>query len=1164
MESSRHLEKLSQESLIILDGAMGTLLQNLELSDAEVTLNGSGPHHGCNELLSLTRGDLIYEIHCDYLDAGAHIIETNTFGANRFSLSEYHLEEYVYDLNLAAAEIARAAVESMEGGQMAFVAGVVGPTGKMASFSPRVDDLTYREVTFDDFVEVYKEQIEPLIDGGVDILLIETVFDTLVAKAALFAAYEVMEERGVEIPVMVSVTISDKSRRTLSGQTLSAFVDTLAAYPLFSLGLNCSTGAEEMLPLIEELARLSPFRISAHPNAGFPDHSGLYRQTPAEFATLLAPILERGLLNIVGGCCGTTPDHIAALKAVAQKGRVRVLPPFDEELKLSGLESLKRTTPFIVVGERTNVAGSRRFARLIRQKNYSAALEIAKGQIEQGAQVIDICMDDPLLEGADEMVTFLRLCAAEPEISSIPFMLDSSQWSVIEAGLKEVQGRCVVNSISLKEGEELFLERARHIARMGGAIMVMLFDEEGQADTYERKCEVAQRSYELLIGHNICPPSSIIIDPNVLTIATGIDEHDTYGRDFIKAVAWIKTNLPHVTVSGGVSNLSFAFRGNNPLRQAIHAVFLEEAALDMAIIDPASPLALDLFPPQVVATIRSLILAEGELAKHREELISLAMEAIERESGPTEKLAWRTLPLEERLAEALVRGEEKFLEEDLSTESPLSPVELIEGPLLEGMKRVGHLFGEGRLFLPQVVRSARVMKRAVEILKPRLTEGQGEVANHAGVVLLATVKGDVHDIGKNILALVLECNNFRVVDLGVMVPPEEILAIAVEEKADLVGLSGLITPSLVEMGRVCTLFQEAALKIPLLIGGATTSQEHTALRLAPLYDYVIHADDASSGVMAALALTGKGGERFMEERQSHYRKIAQELARAPEELLSYPEALKRRYIKKEVSPAPKSGGVFTVKGTPLAEVLPLVNWRMVAAAWRVSGQSEEGIRVIEEAKGLLEEERIYSLLEASLAAVVGIFKAKAINEHSFKIFDGEGGERAFSFLRSQKSDSAGVCRSLADYVHPLKEDWVGMFVATAGLEIQGYIEELRSAGDDYKALLLAMVSDRLAEAFSAYLEKQIEEQWWGAPVIRPAIGYPSAPDHAQKGQVFELLKARETIGVALSDNYAMIPTASVCGLYFVGEGLSYFDIKRVGEDQKRDNSAWRDELELWL
>ncbi len=1164
MESSGYLEKLSQESIILLDGAMGTLLQNLELSDDEVTLNGSGPHRGCNELLSLTRSDLIYEIHCDYLDAGAHIIETNTFGANRFSLSEYHLEEYVYDLNLAAAEIARAAVESLDGERKAFVAGVIGPTGKMASFSSRVDDLTYREVTFDDFVEVYKEQIEPLIDGDVDILLIETVFDTLVAKAALYAAYGVMEERGIDIPVMVSVTISDKSGRTLSGQTLAAFVDTLSAYPLFSLGLNCSTGAQEMLPLIEELARISPFLTSAHPNAGFPDHSGEYRQSPSEFSSLLAPILERGLLNIVGGCCGTTPSHIGALKEAAQKGRVRPLPPFNGELKLSGLESLKRKDPFIVVGERTNVAGSRRFARLIRKKNYSAALEIAKGQIEQGATVIDICMDDPLLDGATEMVTFLRLCAAEPEISSIPFMLDSSQWSVIEGGLKEVQGRCVVNSISLKEGEEIFLERAHHIARMGGAIMVMLFDEEGQADTYQRKCEVAQRSYDLLTEGNVCPPSSIIIDPNVLTIATGIDEHDTYGRDFIKATAWIKENLPNVTVSGGVSNLSFAFRGNNPLRQAIHAVFLGEAALDMAIIDPASPLALDLFPPQVVATIRGLILAEGESAKYREELISVAMEAVEKRSGPTDKLAWRTLSLAERLAEALVRGEEKFLEEDLSAESSLSPVDLIEGPLLEGMKRVGHLFGEGRLFLPQVVRSARVMKRAVEILKPRLKEGQGETATHAGVVVLATVKGDVHDIGKNILALVLECNNFKVVDMGVMVPAEEILAKAIEEEADLVGLSGLITPSLAEMGRVCTLFKEAALKTPLLIGGATTSQEHTALRLAPLYDYVIHAEDASSGVMAALSLRGREGGLFIEEKQNLYREIAKELAEKSIELMPYSEALLRRYLKKEPSPPPKREGVFSIKGVSLEEVLPFVNWRMIASAWRVSSQDEEGKRVIGEAKELLEDEKIYSVLEVSLAAVVAIFRAKAVNEHSFKVNNEEGDGNIFSFLRSQKRDEGGVCRSLADYVHPSKEDWVGMFVATAGLEAQGYVEQLRSEGDDYKALLVAMVSDRLAEAFSLYLEKQLEEVWWGTPAIRPAIGYPSAPDHAQKELVFELLKVEETIGVALSDNYAMIPTASVCGFYFVGEGLSYFDIKEVGEDQRRENSAWREELELWL
>lgn len=1162
MESSWYLDKLIKERLILLDGAMGTLLQRLDLSDADVTLNDSGPHRGCNELLNLSRSDLIYQVHCDYLKSGADIIETNTFGANRFALQEYHLEGYVYDLNLAGAEIARAAVESLGRERPAFVAGVVGPTGKMASFSPRVDDLTYREVAFDDFVEAYKEQIGALIDGGVDLLLVETVFDTLVAKAALYAAYSLMEARGVTLPVMVSVTISDKSGRTLSGQTLEAFVDTLSAYPLFSLGLNCSTGAQEMLPLIEELAKISPFFTSAHPNAGFPDHNGEYRQSPLEFATLLAPILERGLLNIVGGCCGTTPSHIEALQRVSQQGRVRTLPPYDGELKLSGLESLKREGRPIVVGERTNVAGSRRFARLIREKRYKAALEIAKEQIDQGAAIIDICMDDPLLEGVEEMVTFLRLCATEPEISRLPFMLDSSQWPVIVAALKEVQGRCVVNSISLKEGEETFLERARHISQMGGAIMVMLFDEEGQADTFERKCVVASRSYNLLVENRVCPPSSIIIDPNVLTIATGIDQHDTYGRDFIRAVAWIKENLPYVTVSGGVSNLSFAFRGNNPLRQAIHAVFLEESNLDMAIIDPASPLSSKEFPPQVVKTIKSLILAEGETVKHREELISIALAEVASKKGPSgDKLAWRALPVEERLREALVRGEEKFLEEDLK-ESPLSAVELIEGPLLEGMKRVGHLFSEGKLFLPQVVRSARVMKRGVEILKPRLKEGQGEFDHYSGVVVLATVKGDVHDIGKNILALVLECNNFKVVDMGVMVPSEEILAKALEVGADIVGLSGLITPSLVEMARVCTLFKEASLEIPLLIGGATTSQEHTALRLAPLYDAVVHTDDASSGAMAALSLIGKGRLQFLEETRERYRKIVKEAS--PPELLPFEEAVKRRFIKAKRSPVPQREGVFKVEGITLEEVLPFVNWRMIASAWRVSSQSEEGERVIKEAQSLVLDKAIRPLLEASLAAIVGIFKAKAIDEHSFEVLGPTGEKTIFSFLRSQKSDRGGHCRSLGDYIYPHGEEWVGMFVATAGLKVKDYIDQLRLGGDDYKGLLLAMVCDRLAEALSAYLERQLEEKWWAGPSIRPAIGYSVAPDHAQKGLVFNLLGATEAIGVALSDNYAMMPTASVCGFYFVGEGLAYFDIKGVGEDQKRHNRAWRDALELSL
>ena len=1149
------LQNLLQERIVLLDGAMGTMLQ-------KISLEAEGATFACNELLNLTHPALIMQIHRDYLEAGADIIETNTFGANRLALQEFQLERQVYDINLAACKVARRAVEEAQRG---YVAGVIGPTGKMASLSSNVEDLAYREVTFDDFEEIYREQIEALIDGGVDVLLIETVFDTLVAKAALFAAYSVMDERSVTLPVMVSVTLSDQSGRTLSGQTLAAFVETLSGYPLFSLGLNCSTGAQEMLPFIRELAQISPFLTSAHPNGGFPDHNGRYTQSPQEFAQLLKPLLEEGLLNIVGGCCGTTPSHIASLREVASKGKRREAKQTCPTLRLSGLETLEKHNSLIIVGERTNVAGSRKFARLIREKKYTEALAIAKDQIDKGAHLIDICMDDPLLDSAQEMTTFLRLCASEPEISRLPFVVDSSSWETIVASLKEIQGRCIVNSISLKEGEDAFLDKARFITKMGAAIMVMCFDEKGQGDTFERKCAIAHRSYKLLLENKICEPASIIFDPNVLAIATGIAEHDAYGADFIKATKWIKENLPGVSVSGGLSNLSFAFRGNNSLREAIHAVFLEEAALDMAIINPAAPLDTALFPTEVVQVIKRVLSPSGDKVKHREELIALALKKfdITHKELSEVNLAWRNLPVEERLTEALVKGEDAFLEQDLAECLTQSPVELIEGPLLRGMERVGSLFAKGEFFLPQVVRSARVMKRAVDLLEPRLLATSGLKGNQRGTVLLATVKGDVHDIGKNIFALVLECNNFKVIDLGVMVEGPKILEKAIEHKATIVGLSGLITPSLAEMGKVCTLFKEAGMKIPLLIGGATTSETHTALRLSPLYNLVVHAKDASDGALCALALSGNEQGAFLQKKRERYAKLAEEWATKERPLLPFSEAITKRFVKKKSAPQAQNYGLFTIDEIDLDAVLPFVNWAMVASAWRVPLKSKEGQKVIKEAQELLDSREVREVLESSLAAVIGLFRVEAHDEHSFTLLDAQGKPSLFRFLRSQKPDREGYCRCLADYVNQHNSDTVGLFVATAALRVKALVMKM----DTYKGLLLTMVSDRLAEALSSWLEEQLKSRWWGfgeVPSIRPAVGYPMAPDHMQKKQIFELLEAEERIKVALSGNYAMIPTASVCGFYFVGEGLSYFNIEAVTTDQKRENRAWRDELELWL
>ena len=1178
MTRAEYLVRLAEQRVLVLDGAMGTMIQDIPLDDDDVTLADLKPTYGCNELLSLTRPDIIQSIHLDYIYAGADIIETNTFGANRFSLAEYGLEEYVYDVNLAAAEIAKSAVEIIEAEdekRYVFIAGVVGPTGKAASFSSSVEDPAYREVTFHDFVAVYTEQIAALLDGGVDLLLIETVFDTLVAKAALYAATTIMQERGTTIPIMVSATFSDKSRRTLSGQTVQAFIDALSSYPLFSLGINCSTGAQEMIPLIYQLAQDAPFRTSAHPNAGFPDIDGVYNQTPEKLAELLAPVLQEGLLNIVGGCCGTTPQHIAGIAAVANQGRVRALPAGTDQLRLSGLESLEKKGDFLIIGERTNVAGSRKFARLIREGLFDQALHIARTQIAQGAAIIDICMDDPLLDISSAMVQFLRLAIADPQIARVPFMIDSSLWEVVVAALPEIQGRSIVNSLSLKDGPEVFLERARYVTAMGAAMVVMLFDEQGQAETFERKCSIAERSYHLLIDNNICEASAIIFDPNVLTVATGIEEHDRYASDFINATAWIKERFPSVYVSGGISNLSFSFRGNNSLREAIHAVFLKhavKAGLDMAIVNPATLVEVSDLPPHATAIIERALLDAS--ADSREDLIALAMQPIELtlKEKPKIDLTWRTLSITERLKMALVKGDDTYLKADLKESESIDAIKILEGPLMDGMATVGDLFGQGKLFLPQVVRSARVMKQAVNLLQPRLLAASAQVSRSAGTIVLATVKGDVHDIGKNIVALVLQCNNFKVIDMGVMVPPEAIVAQAQEVQADIVGLSGLITPSLTEMATVCTLFEEEGLQIPLMIGGATTSEEHTALRLAPLYRHVVYSSDASHAVAVALQLMSKTRELFLHTVSRRYSELrAAQRTTKEERVLPLKEATQKRFYKKEPAPKPQMIGLHTIADVALDDLLPLVNWSMLAIGWRVPVRSEEAQELIQDAKQLVKKEEIKRILESSIRAVIGIFHAEAIDEQTVRVFDGEEHESTLQFLRMQKPDATGFCRSLADYIHPEKLDTMGMFVATAGLGVTARVDQYRAVGDEYQALLLAMISDRVAEALSEYLHKKLATTWWNygtIPSIRPAVGYPSAPDHSQKEVIFHLLEAPLRTGVTLTSGFSMVPVASTCGFYFAGEGCSYFNLGPLGLDQLQSYAHWRNvdiaELEITM
>ncbi len=1158
MTRAEYLVEQAGKRVLVLDGAMGTMIQKI-----------SGAEHpfGCNELLNLTESSLIYDIHLSYLRAGADIIETNTFGANAFSLAEYGLSDSVYDINLAAVEIARAAVEAIEEedvNRYAFIAGVLGPTGKSLSLSPSVDNPAFRDVSFDDFVSLYTEQVEALLDGGVDVILIETVFDTLVAKAALVATMNVCETRSVSIPIMVSATFSDKSARTLSGQTLEAFVSSLSSYPLFSLGINCSTGAKEMVPLIQKLAQCSPFRTSAHPNAGFPDQEGQYLQTPEDFVRLLEPELSAGRLNIVGGCCGTTEHHISALVSCAKKGKIRPFPDNHQIILASGLEPLKELDfqTYITIGERTNVAGSRKFARLIKEKNFRQALSIARNQVEQGALVIDICMDDPLIDPVEAMITFLRLAGAEPEIARVPFMIDSSNWEVVETALKEIQGRPIVNSISLKEGEEQFLSRASYIARMGAAMVVMLFDEEGQADTYERKCVIAERAYSLLIDHGICSPEAIIFDPNVLAIATGIDEHDGYARDFIQAVSWIHSRFPRVSISGGVSNLSFSFRGNNSLREAIHAIFLDYAVksgLRMAIVNPTTRVEISSIPEKAATIIRRALLAESKNPiDDREALIEIAELPIWSSDSHKNKKKelnnlWRELPVTERLKHALLVGDDSYLLDDLKEAHHIDAVSIIEGPLMDGMNRVGTLFGEGKLFLPQVVRSARVMKRAVDFLRPRLEIESTGKENSSGTVVLATVHGDVHDIGKNIVSLVLTCNNFTIIDLGVMVSAQDILDAAISHNASIVGLSGLITPSLSEMATICRLFQEHNLPTPIMIGGATTSEEHTAIKLEPLYPgRVFHSTDASHAVLVARKLVSH-------ERIAYKQKVAEKFhqirstrnSQDKAQIVSLDEARSQKFIKTLPAPMPVSSGIHVLKTVPLETLIQRINWNMVASAWKVPIKSSEAETLRQDAENLLILPEIRTLFSQAFGAVVGLFPARKIGSESIAVIHGDSTTK-FDFLRMQTQGRDGLYRSFADYIHDTEVDTIGMFVASAGLGVDTVISQYRESGDDYRALLVGMLADRLAESLSGYLESMLSDTWWehrGTPSIRPAIGYPSVPDHEQKRQIFSLLGAEERIGVELTEGLSMRPAASVCGFYFVGAGCDYFSLGPIGTDQ---------------
>ncbi|MDR0953770.1 MAG: methionine synthase [Rikenellaceae bacterium] len=1195
--------------ILVLDGAMGTMIQSYGLSEADFRgdLFGavSAELNGLNDLLTLTRPEVIGRIHEAYLTAGADIVETNTFNANGISFREYGLQEQVYAVNRAAAELARSCADrftALNPQKPRFVAGSIGPTNRMASLSADVNRPGERAVTFDELVEAYTPQIKGLAEGGVDLFLIETVFDTLNAKAALWAIAQLNEERQTPIPIMVSATVADQSGRLLSGQTIEAFFASVHPAGLLSVGLNCSFGADDMRPFLARLAEEADCYVSAHPNAGLPNGFGGYDQSPQQMARAVEVYLKEGLVNIIGGCCGTTPIHIGMIANMAAKYKPRAKNPDRHTTVFSGLEPLRvtRQTNFINIGERTNVAGSAKFARLIRQGNYEEALSVARAQVEDGAQIIDVCMDDGLIDGVQAMTEFLNLVASEPEIARVPVMIDSSKWEVLLAGLKCTQGKSVVNSISLKEGEAHFLRQAQTIHRMGAAAVVMLFDERGQADSYPRKIEVAERAYRLLTEAGF-PPEDIIFDPNVLSVATGIEEHDAYGVDFIEATRWIKAHCPRAKVSAGVSNLSFAFRGNNRIREAMHSVFLYHAiaaGLDMGIVNPSLLQVYDEIPPDLLQLAEDVVLNRRPDAAER--LMAYAEQTKGEEAatrGETDKLAWRAEPVAERLSYALLKGITDYVDEDTrqAYEQLGSPLAVIDGPLMGGMNRVGELFGAGKMFLPQVVKSARVMKRSVAWLTPYIERERAEGKSAAaGKILLATVKGDVHDIGKNILSVVLACNGYEIIDLGVMIPAEAIVEAAVREGVDAIGLSGLITPSLEEMMKVVAELERRGLQIPVQIGGATTSAIHTAVRIAPLYSgVVIHGRDASDGVRILNSLFSSRREEYIAEVQADQQRLRDRFARseAQKQYVTLAEARKNRFRAdfSKITP-PRQCGRAVFKDYSLREIAQRIDWSYFFSAWEIKGRfpevlddpvkGREARKVYADAQAILREVIAEKRLKAH--AVAGVFPAYSDGDDLVIAADARGTIR-MPQLRNQEAGLAAN-RSLADFIAPRESgqpDYIGALVVTVGDGMEELVAEYRRQGDDYRAIVVQLLGDRLAEAFTTVIHDLIATTLWGfapdeaafrpdsregtsvgshpkEPVgFRPAIGYPAIPDHSLKRELFDLLDAEEHIGVQLTDSYMMYPAASVSALVLAHPDAGIFGVGKIDAEQLTDYASRR-------
>lgn len=1223
------IQQLLKERILILDGAMGSLIQTYKLDEAgyrgERFADWPSDVKGNNDLLVLTQPQIIKDIHKAYLEAGADIVETNTFNATSISMADYGMEELTYEINKAAAQVAREACDEIEAkvaDKPRFVAGVLGPTNRTCSISPDVNNPGFRNVTFDQLKEAYLESMSGLVDGGADIILVETIFDTLNAKAALFAIQEYFEKNDMTLPVMISGTITDASGRTLSGQTAEAFWNSLNHINPISFGFNCALGATELRPYIEEIAGLANCHINTHPNAGLPNEFGEYDETPEEMAAEIEDWAKNGYLNIIGGCCGTTPTHIKLIAEAVAKYPPRKIPDVPVACRLSGLEPcvINEDSLFVNVGERTNVTGSAKFKRLILEEQYDEALTVAREQVENGAQIIDINMDEGMLDGEYAMKTFLNLIASEPDISRVPVMIDSSKWPIIEEGLKCIQGKGIVNSISLKEGEENFIKQAKLCRQYGAAIIVMAFDETGQADTQARKIEICTRAYKVLTEKVNFPPEDIIFDPNIFAVATGIEEHNNYGVDFIEATREIKKTLPHAMVSGGVSNVSFSFRGNNPVREAIHAVFLYhaiKAGMDMGIVNAGQLAILDDLPKELREAVEDVVLNRRDDATERLLDIADQFKGDGATAKKVEDLEWRKLPVTKRIEHALVKGIDTYVVEDTEAARQAfpAPIEVIEGPLMDGMNVVGDLFGDGKMFLPQVVKSARVMKKAVAYLLPFIEAEKDGVAQSNGKILMATVKGDVHDIGKNIVGVVLQCNNFEVIDMGVMVPANDILKKAKEENVDIIGLSGLITPSLDEMVHMAKEMERLGFKIPMMIGGATTSKAHTAVKIDQHYHGAsVWVKDASRAVGVAQNLISKEyKDSFLKELAEDYEKVrlAHAGRRAQTKWLSLEQA---RENKQKINwdsykpPVPNDLGLQVFDDMPLEFLVPYIDWTPFFHTWELKGSYP---KIFDDAEKGIEAKKLFADAQAMLTqivnerwltarAVVGMFPANSDGAESIEIYTDDSRNEVkltLNHLRQQTERPPGKPnRSLADFVAPKgsgKNDYIGGFVVTAGIGIDEHVKRFEKDHDDYSSIMLKALADRLAEAFAEHMHDRIRHINWGyekgnwTPCrgmekgfdnrklikedyssIRPAPGYPACPDHTEKPLLWQLLDAEKNAGVKLTDSYAMWPAASVSGWYFSHPDSSYFGVGKINRDQVEDYAKRKGmslaEAERWL